>query len=403
MFARPYNDRPIPQTHVRRLEGTSRAWSLSPVPHETASVLEVGCAHGVNLMAMAARLPDATFLGIDVDPNVIAVAQARAARAELTNVRFEVGDVGAFDLPPGTVDYAIAHGMLSWVAEPVGAALLQLFGRALSSEGIAYISYDAMPGSALRATIGLGLRGLDTDDTDKVRDVLGALHIQADPSTLQGAWLQSEVSAALGQPASFIEQQFLSPHQRALAFCDVWDQALAQGLRFVDDVADTGLSADAYASAVAAVSRVAPDRRAAEQLLDAAIYRQFRASVFTRSARPMAHSGSEVAVGSGRAAASERPQVLPLSRVEARELGFVSTPDLGHRALHPLHATLVEALDGTRTVEELEALVVERVGQGRLSLPTESGEPATLQEARSGASAVVASALDDLEKAGILV
>lgn len=354
-------------------------------------------------MAMAARLPRATFLGIDIDPNVIEIARSRAADAELANVRFEVGDVQTFDVPSGTFDYAIAHGVLSWVSEPVGVALFGLFRRALSSEGIGYISYDAMPGAALRETIGLGLRGLETDDVEQVRAVLTALHADAKPNTLQGAWVHSEVSAALGQPASFLEQQFLSPHQRALAVTEVWDQALAQRLRFVDDVAETGVPAAALARTVEVISGVAPNRRAAEQLLDAAIYRQFRASVFTRSTRPMAHTGMDTQPDPGGAQVSARPRVLPLSRVEARSLGFVSTPDLGHRTLHPLHAMLVEALDGTQSVAELEALVVERVAQGHLSLPTESGEPATAQEAQLGASAVVASALNDLAEAGILL
>ena len=403
MFTRTYDDRPIPQTHVRMLEQVARTWGLSPAGHETASVLEVGCAHGVNLMAMAARLRGATFLGVDIDPKVIAIARSRAAEAELANVRFEVGDVGTYDVPPGTFDYAIAHGVLSWVSEPVGASLFGLFRRALSAEGIAYVSFDAMPGAALRETLGLGLRGLETDDVEQVRAVLSALHADARPNTLQGAWLHSESSAALGQPASFIEQQFLSPHQRALAISEVWDQAQAQGLRFVDDVAETGIPAATLADTVDAISGVAPNRRAAEQLLDAAIYRQFRASVFTRSARAMAHSGMDPQSDPVRTDVSQRPRVLPLSRVEARSLGFVSTPDLGHRALHPLHAMLVESLDGTRTIAELEALVVERVGQGQLSLPTESGEPATVEEAQLGASALVAGALEDLAEAGILL
>lgn len=403
VFTRPYDDRPIPQTHVGTLERVSRAWGLSPADHETASVLEVGCAHGVNLMAMAARLPGARFLGVDLDPAVVAVARSRAVEAELSNVRFEVGDVQRFEVPPETFDYAIAHGVLSWVSEPVGAGLFALFRRALSPQGIAYVSFDAMPGAALRETLGLGLRGLDTDDVERLRAALRVLHDGAKPTTLQGAWLRSETAAALGQPASFLEHQFLSPHQRALAITDVWDEAHAHGLHFVDDVAETGIAADTFAETALAISRVAPNRRAAEQLLDTAIHRQFRASLFTPSTAPLVRSSTEARPGPVRTEVTERPRVLQLSRVEARSLGFVSTPELGHRALHPLHAALVEVLDGTRTIAELEAVVVDRVGQGRLSLPTESGEPATLQEAQRGASAVVASALEDLADAGILL
>lgn len=402
MDTRPYDDRPIPQTHVKRLERLCRRWGLRPAAHHSATVLEVGCAHGVNLMAMAARLPDATFVGIDIDPEAVAIAEQRAHAAGLHNVRFDVADVQDLEFPPGTFDYAIAHGVLSWVSEPVGKALFELFERALSTEGVAYVSFDAMPGAALRETIGLGLRGFETGDVEQIRGALAVLHAGAKPNTLQGAWLHTEVSAALGQSASFLEQQFLSPHQRALSLSEVWDEGEAHGFRFVDDVAETGLPDAALAETTRAISAIAPNRRAAEQLLDAAIHRQFRASVFTRSSRPIADSGAGPQAESVKSVISAKPWVLPLTRVEARSLGFVSTPDLGHRALHPLHSLLVEALDGSRTHAELEQLVVESVATGRLALPTESGEPATLQEAERGASAVVASALHDLADAGIL-
>lgn len=403
MFTRPYDDRPIPQTHVRALEHVGRMWGLDPADHQTAAVLEVGCAHGVNLMAMAARLPSATFVGIDINPAAVEIAAERAAEAELGNVRFEVADLQALAIPSGTYDYAIAHGVLSWVSRPARGALFEAFRQALSPEGIAYVSYDALPGAALRQTIGLGLRAFETDDVEQVRTALDVLHAGAESNTLQGTWLRSEVSSALGQPTSFIEQQFLSPHHRALSVTEVWDAADAHGLRYVDDVAETGISATRLAEATRAISAVAPNRRAAEQLLDAAIYRQFRASVFTRSGRPVLRSTAAPEPVSDRVEVPDRPRVLPLSRVEARSLGFVSTPSLEHRALHPLHALLVRVLDGTRTVADLEAIVVDHVGQGRLALPTESGEPATLLEATQGASAVVASALEDLAGAGILL
>ena len=62
------NDRP-PARHAARR------------PRREARVLELGCAAGQNLVPLAERYPEATFLGIDISGNQIEVAQRVAAGA----------------------------------------------------------------------------------------------------------------------------------------------------------------------------------------------------------------------------------------------------------------------------------------------------------------------------------
>jgi SAM-dependent methyltransferase len=72
---------------------------------------------------MAVGLPRASFVGFDTSTRAIARARELAASLRLTNVRFEEVDVEDFDAPPGSFDYAIAHGIFSWVPAPrAGAA-----------------------------------------------------------------------------------------------------------------------------------------------------------------------------------------------------------------------------------------------------------------------------------------
>lgn len=127
---------------------------LSPPPVETAHVLEIGCGDGMNLLAMAAAYPEAQFTGFDLAPTVIARGRARAAAAGLANVRLETLDIlDAADALPGPFDYVIAHGVYAWVPEAARAALLAHIGRTLSPGGVAFISYNALPGGHFRMAV----------------------------------------------------------------------------------------------------------------------------------------------------------------------------------------------------------------------------------------------------------
>ena len=90
--------------------------------------LELGCGQGVGLLIYAAMYPDHEFLGIDFNPVHIAHARALSVDAWLTNVRFEEADFVevAQDWPAdwGQFDYITAHGIYTWLAEPVRAGLV---------------------------------------------------------------------------------------------------------------------------------------------------------------------------------------------------------------------------------------------------------------------------------------
>jgi glycosyltransferase involved in cell wall biosynthesis/tetratricopeptide (TPR) repeat protein len=56
------------------------------------SCVELGCADGYITLWLASRFPEKQFLGVDIDPQVIACANERAQKFGLTNARFEVAD-----------------------------------------------------------------------------------------------------------------------------------------------------------------------------------------------------------------------------------------------------------------------------------------------------------------------
>ena len=127
-------------------------------------MLELGCGDGANSLAIAQTLPRATVVGVDASASAIARGQALAAAAGLGNVELRTGDFGAVESLArlGPVDYVIAHGVYSWIAPAARGALLELTRRVLARQGIAFVSYNAYPGSYLR---------------DMARDIL-AYHLQ---------------------------------------------------------------------------------------------------------------------------------------------------------------------------------------------------------------------------------
>ncbi len=123
---------------------------------EPFSYLELGSGMGLGLCLLAAAYPEGTFVGVDFQPDHIAHATRLAAEFGLTNVRFLEADFLALQEdasllgpPPGAgggFHYVAAHGIATWVVEPVQAALLAVAAAALQPGGLFYCSYNTFPG-----------------------------------------------------------------------------------------------------------------------------------------------------------------------------------------------------------------------------------------------------------------
>jgi SAM-dependent methyltransferase len=155
----PYDDVAYPAMvctagHPDKIATIARLHGLQPAPIETARVLEIGGGDGLNLVALAAAYPQASFLSIDLAWEAVRRGQALVAKTGLVNVRVEQGDILALattmDEP---FDYVIAHGVYAWVPPLVRPALMALVARVLAPHGVAFIDYNAMPGGHIRQTL----------------------------------------------------------------------------------------------------------------------------------------------------------------------------------------------------------------------------------------------------------
>ncbi len=142
----PYPDLCHGPTHPGRLAAIAGLMNMEPVAAQRCRVLEIGCARGANLVPMAFGLPESTFVGLDVSGRQIDAAREFAGAVGLRNVQFHTMDL--MDVGPelGTFDYIVAHGVYSWVPPEVRDQLLAVCRRHLSAMGVAYVSYNTLPG-----------------------------------------------------------------------------------------------------------------------------------------------------------------------------------------------------------------------------------------------------------------
>jgi len=78
---------------------------------DATTAVDLGCGPGNSTEVVAANFPDATVIGIDSSPEMIA-----AARKRLPNVRFELANIETWD-DPGPFDVILSNAVFQWVPD----------------------------------------------------------------------------------------------------------------------------------------------------------------------------------------------------------------------------------------------------------------------------------------------
>jgi hypothetical protein len=99
---------------------------------------------------MAANEPGSHFTGIDLAHTAITAARSWSERLGLANTEFMQADILDWNPSGRRFDYILIHGVYSWVPPHVREAILELCRTSLAPNGVAYISYNALPGCHFR-------------------------------------------------------------------------------------------------------------------------------------------------------------------------------------------------------------------------------------------------------------
>jgi SAM-dependent methyltransferase len=144
----PYESTPITETDPDRLAVIGRLFGLEAVDPARCRVLELGCAAGGNLIPLAWRNPHSAYLGIELSARQVADGNRLIAKLGVSNIKLIEGDL--LELrdrqDSEAFDYILCHGVWSWVPEKVREGILDICKGLLSPTGIAYISYNTLPG-----------------------------------------------------------------------------------------------------------------------------------------------------------------------------------------------------------------------------------------------------------------
>jgi SAM-dependent methyltransferase len=267
---------------------------------------------------MAVALPRASFVGVDAAPGAIARGRRVIEAVGLANVTLHARPFEQFSPAAEGFDYVIAHGVYSWVAPASRDRLLAICRRALAHAGIAYVSYNALPGGRLREALRDMLRfhaaeaGEPGERIAQARALLRFL-LEGWPSEHAFATaMRHEAEGLLDRGDPSLLHDDLADVNAAVYFHEFVAHASAHGLQYLAEAdffeMQTGVTAEPVAEALLGVQD--PIRR--EQYLDFLKGRMFRQTLLCgaeqeldRTPRPLALERLAVSTPARRAGEGE--------------------------------------------------------------------------------------------------
>jgi SAM-dependent methyltransferase len=317
----PYQSVPLRQTHPDHLATVASLFGFDAPDVARARVLEIGCGSGGNLIPMAASYPDSTFVGIDLSAVQIAHGAAEIEALGLRNIRLQAMDVMAFDEAQDAFDYIIAHGIYSWVPAPVQDSILALFSALLSSNGIAFVSYNTLPGWRMLSTVREAMLYHTRDVEDpharvaKARATLDFLaEAVPDRDSAYGRLLRLAAEHIRQKPDYYVLHEYLEETNEAIYFEQFVERVVARGLRYLGDSdVRTMLPIGLPPKVDATLNRIAPGLMRREQFLDFLKSRSFRQSLLIRAGAALDRKLSAARVMTLRVAAAVQRAELDLA------------------------------------------------------------------------------------------
>lgn len=258
-----------------------------PARVDNCRVLELGCGEGANLIALAYALPNSRFEGVDLSRSSIDRACAYASRVGVSNAVFRVEDLAEFPADRGEYDYIIAHGLYSWVPARVREKMFEICSRHLAPSGLAYISYNALPGGYFRRyprdITRFRIRSL-SDPAERIREaraVLTSVLESLSENSVEATVIQNELTFSANSDG-FLYHDLLADESEPIYFLDFMDGAARHGLQFVAEADLKQLFPPALPQSASLQLQRITDRVEREQYLDFVRCRLFRQTVLCR-------------------------------------------------------------------------------------------------------------------------
>jgi methyltransferase-like protein/SAM-dependent methyltransferase len=261
-------------------------FGMTPAPVDACRVLELGCGNGSNIIPMASRFPGSRFLGIDLSPRQVAEGQEAIRALGLTNIELRAKSLMEVEDDLGPFDYQIAHGIFSWVPFEVQEKILAIAARNLAPQGVAYISYNCLPGwsfkRVIREMVLYHIRRF-TETAKRIEQARAFVeHLAAGTLVADSPYarlLKEEADDLRQISDSYLFHEYLEEVNQPLYFHEFVGRAAAHGLQFLWESyqGDPGnyLPEDVKET----LARLSADVIRREQNIDFLINRRFRRSL----------------------------------------------------------------------------------------------------------------------------
>ncbi|MGB6690804.1 MAG: class I SAM-dependent methyltransferase [Terracidiphilus sp.] len=287
----PYPALAFSNTHPERLAAMAILHGLEPAPVERCRVLEVACNEGANLIPMAYAIPGSEFVGFDLARQPVERARQRIGELGLQNIRIFASDLMEVGADLGQFDYIIAHGVYSWVPEPVRDRLLALCRELLMPQGIAFLSYNALPGGYVRSMIREMMRFMmnGTENVDhQVGVALGLVYFLLDGRPEDDPYrrmIEQHLQRMGDRNLNATFHDELCDVNDAVRFIEFAEHARRHGLQYLCEAKLPPPSDPGYRPQIReAIEKVAPgDIFRQEQMLDFARARKYRETLLCRA------------------------------------------------------------------------------------------------------------------------
>lgn len=287
----PYESHSYPQSHPDHLATLGSLFGLEPSPVNRCRVLELGCASGGNLIPMAYRFPESTFVGFDLSVRELEIGRKMIQDLGLKNIVLNHLDIMDVHDSLGRFDYIIAHGIYSWVPDRVQDKIFAICNRNLSPLGMAYISYNTYPGWHMRGMIRhmmLYHTSQFQDANEKIREARALIDFLA--NSIPGEkdhfalLLENELGLIRRSEDSYIFHEHLEEKNAPLYFHQFVERAEKQGLQYLAEAEFSSMLTSGFPKEVGeTLEGISKDLIAAEQYMDFLRNRLFRQTILCHS------------------------------------------------------------------------------------------------------------------------
>lgn len=229
------------ETHPDRLATVARLAGLDAAPVERCRYLEIGCGNASNVAALAYLLPRSRFVGVDLAEVPIAAGEQMRAALALDNLTLHARDLRDIGEEWGEFDYIVAHGVYSWVPAEVRDALLRVCRERLAPNGVAFISYNALPGRHIRQFLRdfMQFHARDIHDSgQRLEQARWSLQFLAASPRLPDAWrplIENEVKTVLKLKDGWLFHDDLAESNEPVYFRDFAEHAGRHALQYLGE------------------------------------------------------------------------------------------------------------------------------------------------------------------------